>query len=270
MCCRLINWLLAATILLLPTHVAFASEKILPQPDHIVVVIFENHSFNQIMDSTDASFFQKLARGGALFINSFAVTHPSQPNYFALFTGSTQGVHDDDDHRLNAPTLADALAAARKRFIGYIETGSPRKHNPWESFTNLRATEQNLSEFPSDFAQLPTVSFVIPNLDHDMHDGSIRDGDVWLRRHLGSFAEWSKTHNSLLIVTFDEDNNAAGNRILTIFYGACVRPGSYAVHITHYSVLSTLLAINALPRFAEAATTPPIRAIWDKQSMCHS
>jgi hypothetical protein len=268
MCFHLISWVLAATILLLPTYMAIASEKILPQPDHIVVVIFENHPFNQIMDSTHAPFFQKLARGGALFINSFAVAHPSQPNYFALFSGSTQGVNDDDNHTIKAPNLADALAAAHKRFIGYIETGSPRKHNPWESFTNLRAMEQNLSEFPSDFAQLPTISFVIPNLDHDMHDGSVRDGDVWLKRHLGSYAKWSKTHNSLLIVTFDEDNNAAGNQIPTIFYGACVRPGSYAAYITHYSVLSTLLAMYALPRFAEATTTPPIRTIWNKQARC--
>jgi hypothetical protein len=270
MCCRLFSWVLVVIILLLPAHLGFASEEFLPQPDHVVVAIFENHSFNQIMDSTQAPYFQKLAREGALFINSYAVAHPSEPNYFALFSGSTQGVHDDRDHTFNAPTLADALATAHKRFIGYIETGSPRHHNPWESFNSSHATERNLNEFPSDFAQLPTVSFVVPNLDHDMHDGSIRDGDAWLRRHLESYANWSKTHNSLLIVTFDEDNDVAGNRILTIFYGACVRPGRYVMYITHYSVLSTLLAMYGLPRFAEAATTLPIRAIWDKQVMCHS
>ena len=257
-----IAWALAAAIMLLPIRIAPASEKHLPQPDHVVVVILENHSFDQIMSSTRAPFINKLARNGALFINSYAVVHPSEPNYFALFSGSTQGAHDNGHYTFDTPTLASALAAANKSFIGYVETGSPRKHNPWESFTNARMTERNLNAFPSEFAQLPTVSFVIPNLDHDMHDGSVRDGDAWLKLHLGAYSDWTKTHNSLLIITFDEDHNNAGNHIVTIFYGAHVRPGSYAERITHYSVLSTLLAMYGLPPLGEVQTTPPIRTIW--------
>jgi len=218
---------------------------------------------DQIVDPNRAPFIYGLATGGALFVNAYAVSHPSQPNYFALFSGSTQGVRDDKDHMFDAPNLASALAATGKTFIGYVETGSPRKHNPWESFANARATERNLTDFPNDFTQLPTVSFVIPGLDHDMLDGSVRDGDDWLKVHLGAYAEWAKTHNSLLIVTFDEDDYGAENHIPTIIYGAHVRPGQYAERISHYSVLSTLLALYALPLFAEAAATPPIRAIWD-------
>ena len=264
MCRHWIASALAAAILLLPTKITFASEKGLPQPDHVVVVIFENHSFDQIIGSTDAQFINKLARGGALFINAHAIAHPSQPNYFALFSGSTQGIHDNDSHSFDTPTLASALAKTKKSFIGYIETGSPRKHNPWESFTNARMAERNLSAFPSDFAQLPTVSFVIPDLDHDMHDGSVRAGDAWLKLHLGAYSEWAKAHNSLLIITFDEDDKKAGNHIATIFYGAHVRPGKYAEPITHYSVLSTLLAMYGLPSFGEAQAIPPIRTIWDE------
>jgi len=263
MYCRWIATALIAAFVPATLTVA-SSENGIPRPDHVVVVIFENHSLHEIMDSKQTPEIHRLARTGALFTNSFAVSHPSQPNYFALFSGSTQGVSDNDDHTFDEPTLADALAAGHMSFRGYIEADSPRKHNPWESFINSRATERNLSEFPSDFAQLPTVSFVIPNLDHDMHDGSVKDGDVWLKRHLGAYAGWAKTHNSLLIVTFDEDDGDAKGRIPTIFYGARVRPGKYAEHITHYSVLSTLLAMYGLPPFAEAAKVPPIRFIWDK------
>jgi phospholipase C len=255
---------LATAILLLPSQITLASEKGLPQPDHVVVVIFENRSFDQIMSSTHAPFIHKLARDGALFTNAYAVAHPSQPNYFALFSGSTQGIHDNDVYSFNTPTLASALAAAGKSFFGYVDTHSPRKHNPWESFTNARMTERNLSAFPSDFARLPTVSFVIPDLDHDMHDGSVRDGDAWLKLHLGAYSDWAKTHNSLLIVTFDEDDNIAENHIVTIFYGAHVRPGKYAEPITHYSVLSTLLAMYGLPSLGETKTAPPIRTIWEE------
>jgi phosphatidylinositol-3-phosphatase len=108
------------------------------------------------------------------------------------------------------------------------------------------------------------VSFVIPGLYNDMHDGSVRDGDAWLKAHLGAYADWAKTHNSLLIVTFDEDDNGAKNHIPTIIYGARVRPGRYAERISHYNVLSTLFAMYGLPTFAKAATASPIRAIWDQ------
>jgi hypothetical protein len=291
---------LSAALMSLPVQAAGVGDQNLPRPDHVVVVVLENHSFSQIVDPNRAPFIYRLATGGALFVNAFAVSHPSQPNYFALFSGSTQGVRDNKDHMFDAPTLADALDAAGKSFVGYVEAGSPRSHNPWESFTKARAMERNLSEFPSDFTLLPTVSFVIPNLDHDMHgrsfrdsnnwlwvhlgafaswaksfvipsldhnmhdDALVRDGDTWLRVHLGAFAEWAKTHNSLLIVTFDEDDDNAENHIPTIIYGAHVRPGQYTERISHYNVLSTLLAMYALPPFAEAATTPPIRAIWDQ------
>jgi len=256
---------LATAILSFPILAARAADNnIVPQLDHVVVIILENHSFDQIIDPNRAPFIHRLATGGALFVNAFAVSHPSQPNYFALFSGSTQGIRDDEDYTFDAPTLAGALDAVQKSFVGYIETGSPRKHNPWESFVNARATERNLSEFPSDFTRLPTVSFVIPSLNNDMHDGSVHDGDTWLKLHLGAYAEWTKTHNSLLIVTFDEDDYGAENHIPTIIYGARVKPGRYAEHISHYNVLSTLLAMCALPLFAEAATNPPIRTIWNQ------
>jgi hypothetical protein len=257
------RWSAAALAVVMLSFPAKAADAKLPQPDHVVVVILENHSFGQIIDRDRAPFIDHLAAGGALFVNSYALSHPSQPNYFALFSGSTHGVHDNNDYTFDAPTLASALAAAQKSFIGYVETGSPRKHNPWESFVNARATERNLSEFPNDFTRLPTVSFVIPGLDHDMHRRSVRDGDTWLKGHLGAYAEWAKRHNSLLIVTFDEDNSRANNHIATIIYGASVRPGRYAERITHYSVLSTLLAMYALPLFAKTAKTAPIRTIWD-------
>ena len=67
----------------------------LPRPDHIVIVIEENKSYKQIIGNQDAPYINHLANEGAMFTNSFAVSHPSQPNYLALFSGSTYGVQDD-------------------------------------------------------------------------------------------------------------------------------------------------------------------------------
>jgi hypothetical protein len=202
-------------ILLAPRILARATTLTSPMTDHIVVAIEENHSFSQIINGDEAPFFQELAKRGALFTRSFALMHPSQPNYLALFSGSTHGVTDDAAHSLDGPTLADALKSRGKTFIGYIEDGSPRKHNPWESFRDAQHIGRPLSDFPSDFSKLPTVSFVIPNEQNDMHDGSVTQGDAWLRQHLGRYAEWCMSHNSLFIVTFDEDDDREKNHIAT-------------------------------------------------------
>src|SRR5580692_9791272 len=138
---RVVAAALAAIVPSFAVQAACAANNDLPLIDHVVVVVLENHSFDQIIDPHRAPFIHHLATDGALFVNAFAVSHPSQPNYFALFSGSTQGVRDDGNYTFDKPNLAGALKKAGKSFIGYVETGSPREHNPWESFPAVRDTE---------------------------------------------------------------------------------------------------------------------------------
>lgn len=263
---KLCAWLVAvcAVAALWPSFPSLAATPgALPSPDHVVVVVMENHSYDEIMEGGgETAFLRKLGKEGANFINAFAITHPSEPNYFALFSGSTQGIRDDRYHSYYVPTLAGLLIAAHRSFIGYVEPGSPRKHNPWESFADSEGVEQTLARFPSDFAKLPTVSFVIPDLDNDMHDGTIEQGDGWVAAHLAAYAAWAQTHNSLLIVTFDEDDDGPQNRIPTIFVGDHVVPGQYVQRIDHYAVLRTILAMYGLPPLAKSADAAPISGIW--------
>lgn len=254
----------AVAALLSPRTLAHATASTMPTPDHIVVVIMENHSFSQIIDGNDAPFIQDLAQRGALFTRSFGLIHPSQPNYLALFSGSTHGVTDNDDHTLDETTLADVLNRKDKTFIGYMEEGSPRKHNPWQSFRSSRNMERRFDDFPRSFAELPTVSFAIPNEQNDMHDGSVERGDRWLDQSLGRYAEWSRQNNSLLILTFDEDDDRSHNRIPTLFVGDGVVPGRYDQRIDHYSVLRTILALQGLPPLAQTVFAEPISGIWRK------
>src|SRR5690242_10517681 len=119
-----------------------------PRFDHVVVVIDENHSYSAVVGSSSAPYINNtLIAGGALFTNSVAITHPSQPNYLALFSGSTQGVVDDTcpppGSPYTTPNLGAALLANGFTFAGYSEdlpaVGSTvcnnlqywRKHNPW-------------------------------------------------------------------------------------------------------------------------------------------
>jgi phosphatidylinositol-3-phosphatase len=237
----------------------------------------ENHAYNQVIGSGHAPYINGLARRGALLTASYAVSHPSEPNYLALFSGSTQGVSDDScPHRFSTPNLGSELIAAHLSFAGYSEglpaTGSytcstgnyTRKHVPWINFTNVPASDSKpFSSFPAGhYGRLPTVSFVIPDLCHDMHDCSVSVGDSWLRSHIGGYATWARTHDSLLIVTWDEDDSGAGNHIATIFAGQMVRPGSYRMRITHYSVLRTFEQLYHLRPDAHAAGTAPIGGVW--------
>ena len=69
------------------------------------------------------------------------------------------------------------------------------------------ATNKPFTQFPTNFTLLPTVSFVVPTLAHDMHDGTRKQGDDWLLANMDAYAQWAKTHNSLLIVTWDKDDS---------------------------------------------------------------
>lgn len=247
-------------------------------PAHIVVVVMENLAYGQVIGRGDAPYINSLARQGALFTASYAVTHPSEPNYLALFSGSTQGITDDScPHRFTTPNLGSELIAAHLSFAGYSE-GLPaagsyaceagnyaRKHVPWINFSNVPASaSKQFSSFPAGkYARLPTVSFVIPNLCHDMHDCSVATGDTWLRAHIASYATWAMKHNSLLILTWDEDDDSSGNHIATIFAGQMVRPGSYyRARITHYTVLRTVEEFYHLLPTAGAASAATISGIW--------
>ncbi len=248
-----------------------------PAFDHVVILIEENHAQGQIIGSASAPYLTSLANGGANMTQSFAVTHPSEPNYLALYSGSTQGLSDDScPHTYTGENLGHQLLAAGKTFKGYSESMSSdgftgctsgryaRKHNPWVNFTTVPASSNvRFTTFPTNFTTLPAVSFVVPNLCNDMHDCSVRTGDTWVKNNLDAYATWAKTHNSLLVVTFDEDDRSADNRIPTIFVGAHVATGSYAEQITHYTVLRTLQVSYGLSCLGASCSAAPITDIWN-------
>src|SRR5215471_7497984 len=276
----------------------------LPVYDHIVIVVEENKDFEQILGGEfDAPYIRKLAAEGAIFERMFGEEHFSQGNYFWLFSGSNQNVGFLDQvpqTKFTASNLGQQLIEKGLSFKGYsqslpaigseIDTTPPdcrhscvygRKHVPWISFANVPngttvETSSNLrfADFPRDYNQSPTVAFVIPDMEHDMHNGAPKDsvpaGDLWLKQNLDAYYQWAKTHNSLLIVTFDENDDKTGitgltdpaidpdheqsrhdrqNRIATIFAGASVKP-NYAEPsgLTHVNILRTIEAMYGLPK----------------------
>jgi hypothetical protein len=285
---------------------ALAWPSALPVYDHVVIVVEENKDYEEIIGNPSAPYINNVLKTeGANFTRMFGEEHYSQGNYFWLFSGSNQtvGFQDQVPSAANHPhypfttsNLGAQLIRKGLSFKGYAESlpaiGSTvdswpkdkpvyaRKHVPWISFKNVPngdtiATSSNLrfADFPRDpaqFAKLPTVAFVIPNLDNDMHNGSIAAGDRWLKENLDAYYQWAKKNNSLLILTFDENNDKRKylgltnpfaevkdeytrdlqNRIVTIFAGAHIKAGDYTEDkgITHVNILRTLEAMYGLPR----------------------
>jgi hypothetical protein len=254
----------------------------LPRPDHIVVVIEENHGYSQIMDKRNsASYIHALAKRGVLFTQSYGVTHPSQPNYLALFSGSTHDITSDAcPNILASDNLATRLIGKGASFAIYSESlPSPgnltcssgayhRKHNPMANWQDTRLpAEMNkrFADFPPDFSMLSTVSFVIPNQNNDMHDGSFEAADEWLKTHIEPYAAWAMKHNSLLILTWDEDDFRGENHIVTILVGPMVKPGTNSQRINHYNVLRTMLDFYGLPSLGASRDAEAIKGIWKKR-----
>jgi acid phosphatase len=242
-------------------------------PEHVVVVVFENKADQQIAGQATAPYLNSLGTCGARYTQAFGETHPSQPNYLALFSGGMHGVTDNRcPIRLRGqPNLGRQLLDRGLSFTGYAEdlprpgfTGCTHaryaaKHNPWVSFDNVPASaNQPLSAFPDDFSTLPTVSFVVPNMCHDMHDCSVGIGDTWLRTHVDGYLAWAYTHHSVLLVTFDEDDGEHDNQIFTVLSGAGVTAGQYTTRVDHYTMLATLQQWFGLSRLGASARTAPL------------
>jgi len=245
-----------------------------PAFDHVVVVVEENHG---LAEALTMPYLAELRRTGATFRDSHGVTHPSQPNYLALWSGSTHKVDSDacPVDLGSTPSLGSQLLAAGRTVAAYsqglpqagslaCDSGSyARRHNPVADFSATAGAAHNrpFSAFPSDYSTLPSVALVVPDVDHDAHDGSLATADDWLRSELGGYATWAASHDSLLIVTFDEqESDKPANRILTVFSGAHVRPGSYSESIDHVRVLHTIESAFGLPPLGPAA--PPITDVW--------
>lgn len=247
-----------------------------PNAGNVVVIIMENRDYDLVIGNSAAPYINKvLVPQAALMTNSHAIEHPSEPNYLALFSGSDQGVHDDNcPYTFSDKNVGEEMLAAGQGFAGYSEsmpydgyTGCDsglyaRKHNPWVDFTNVPSSSNLVyTSFPKN---PPTLTFIVPNLCNDMHNCSTQTGDTWLKKHLPPILSYNKAHDGLFILTWDEaDPDYSGkNQIPTLLIGPTVTPGKYNQHVTHYSVLRTIEQIFGLPCTANACKAQLLKGMW--------
>ena len=264
-----------------------------PQLDHVFTIVMENHTYSEIIgDTADAPYINNtLIPSGALATNYDAVTHPSLPNYIALTAGSTLGISTDCDPSscsVSGPNIAGATLAAGKTWKAYEESMPSNcaqsdageyavRHNPFAYFTNLPSCATNdvpyskLSSDLSSASKTPNYVFITPNLIDDMHDGTIADGDAWLKANVPTILNSPAftQQRSLLVITWDEDdNNDVPNQVVTIFLGSGITPGTQdGTAYTHYSLLKTTeqaLGLGSLT--SNDANATPMAAMFSASS----
>jgi hypothetical protein len=242
-----------------------------------VWIVMENHSYAEIIGASDAPYINQLVAQHGLATAFYAESHPSLPNYIAMTSGSTQGLADDDppaDHPLDVPSIFSLLPAGGSRSL---EESMPSNcaltdsgqyvvhHNPQAYYVNLG---DDCARYNVPLTDPPDLSarftFVTPNLIHDMHDGTVSDGDTWLSTFVPQVlasAEYAAGRAGLFI-TWDEDDNLLGdNHIPTLVIAPSVPPGTQvSARLDHYALLrATQEMLGLTPLLGNAGTAADMR-----------
>ena len=257
---------------------------------HVIVVVMENKSYSQVMNSSSSTYVRSLAKRYAAPSKMYAIRHPSLPNYLALIGGDTFGITSDcTSCRVGGTSLVDQLESAHHSWKAYME-GMPRtcfegaehgsyakKHDPFMYFDRIRndngrcshvvrykRLERDLKE-----GRLPAFGFITPDLCHDTHDCSVGTGDRYLSHVVPALLRELGPHG-ILFVTWDEGSSdrgccgvAHGGRIATIVAGPGVTRGARgSSSYTHYSTLRTIEDAFGLPALRHAAGARPFDALF--------
>lgn len=255
----------------------------------VLVVIEENHSYAQMRDGMP--FLAKLSDTYGYATHWSAITHPSAPNYLAIAGGTTFGVTDDAAPAANeaaigsATSVFDQAIQAGKSAGTYAESmpenchvhdfpdGEPTyavRHNPWVYFPSGRddclAADQALPQFAKDATDnaLPNVGFLIPNLDHDAHDGSLSTADHWLEQQLAPVlsSDDFTSGNLVVVVTADEDDKSSGNTVLTSVLSPAVSHKVVDTPLTHYSLTRFIAQVLGVTPLHKGVDAPDMKAAF--------
>ena len=211
---------------------------------HVFVIMMENTSFTSLIGNPNAPFINSAAATYGLATNYFGVSHPSQPNYIAATSGSTNGVTSDADTTLSVTNIVDQLETHGKTWKAYMQSLSlcngnllasscgnqlyERKHDPFISYQDVQSNPArtanivDFSQFTTDLANntVPDYSWISPDQCNDMHGRGapasdpcsfsneqqlIATGDAFLKATVGEIMNSRAWNgNSVIFITWDE------------------------------------------------------------------
>jgi phosphatidylinositol-3-phosphatase len=202
-----------------------SSTAAVPVVNHVFVVVEENHSYSSVIGSSSMPYLNSLAQNYGLATSYYANTHPSIGNYLMLTAGQIITNNDSYTATVTADNIVRHLLTAGKTWKSYAESlpyagytggdtgGYVERHNPLSYFSDVRNSsveKMNLvpfTQFAHDLSNnaLPRYSFIVPNVNHDAHNGTLAQADYWLKQNIGPLIASSTFQNGgLLVIVFDE------------------------------------------------------------------
>jgi hypothetical protein len=260
----------------------------IPNFGHVFVIVMENEESTSIIGNPTAPYINGLASRYGLATNDTAVSHPSEPNYLAIWCGSTQGVTDVGVYNFaSGSTLADQIEASGRSWhvaaqnvpLGCFGAATAsggedgpgsyaRKHEPAISWRSVSGNPSRCALI-TDFAHFdPTLGnfwFVVPNLCNDMHDCSIATGDTFLKRFVPKILSSAAFADSLVVLTWDEGSTATGGggKVASIVISPLAKPAfTSATSHSHYSLLHTIEVAWAMPCLGNACLANDLREFF--------
>ncbi|TMI45733.1 PKD domain-containing protein, partial [Candidatus Bathyarchaeota archaeon] len=268
---------------------------------YIVTILMENNGLCDVTPSLvsgcgslsiPSPYLTTLAQTYGFNTHYTGISHPSEPNYIALFGGSTLGISSDGNccFQLNAPNLVDRLEAAGLTWKAFAEDASgsgtcsfmpPREgdHYPFIDFSDMKTSARcanmltTTSPLDPEFvgalngATLPNYVWLTPNDTDNMHSSSVAVGDAYLATLVPLIlsSRMFTTQKAALFIVFDEGSdvcptgNSSSDCVVAEWAGPAVKKAyTSTTSYDHYSYLSTLEASWNLPSLTsnDASATP--------------
>jgi phosphatidylinositol-3-phosphatase len=253
---------------------------------HVIWVVLENRSYSQVMG---APYIRSLASQCGVATNYHNVSHPSLPNYIAMTSGQAMGHLPLTDCPTFCPVAGPSIFTQTSSWHVYAESmpGHCVRHDArpyvvhhtaapyYSAVTNCGANDVPLTEL--NMSALSRFSMIVPNLAHDMHEGSssVAAGDAWLRAQMGAILSSStyRAGGTVVFVTWDEGgtprttNNCAHNttdqgcHVALLVASPHIIPGArWTMLANHYTLLRVTEQLLGLPYLGQAAATASIKS----------
>jgi acid phosphatase len=254
-----------------------------------------SESYEGVVGNPVASYTNRLASTYGFATKYYAVGHPSLPNYLAMIAGSTKECTTDvcpggyPDRTLVGQLRSRGLSWAgyfedlpHGGYVGGDQRGYVRRHNPFLFFQDvmtspsMKASLRPLPDLFHDLPDPPAFSFIVPNIHHLIQNGSIAEGDEWLRAHVDPVIRSNAfQQDGAIFITWAESANGdrsgcclhdvRGGRVPLI---AVLSRGRRAFQTSHeyctYSLLRTIQEILDLPSLARSGAPgiEPMTEFW--------
>jgi hypothetical protein len=268
-----------------------------PAYKHVIWIWMENHSYNTIIGSSQAPYINSVASECGLATNYHNISHPSLPNYTSAVAGLSYSAIAKFDSDCNpvpgCTTTAKSIFAQGETWKAYEESMPSNcaksdsgeyavRHDPPPYFTTLKGCTTNdvpYTKLATDLAanKLPAFSFITPNLIDDMHDGTVADGDNWLKNNLPTILNSPEytSGSTAVFITWDEGENGTSNRcatnttdvgchVATLVISPSTKAGTKSATLfNHWSLLGTAEQLLGLPKLGKASSATTMTAAFN-------